>query len=223
MKQILIFLTICLLLTGCTDSAPVESPKGQDAQNQFMFFPSSFQETEDFYLGSNMIGNYLHYYDKASGISGVLCADPSCGHDNSTCGAYTENGPTVSVWDGKLYWVAPEGNSQDKFLWKSDLSGMNREKLKKLSFEDFILKYQPQRYVVHRGMLYVLGDANIRFLEPKLAVGLPWWPHPWMILRSLQSSMRRPLTKASTVPCDLWATMPTYPRSLSLWTGSSGM
>lgn len=158
-KHLVILLIISILLTGCT-SQPVQESSGQDAQNQFMFFPASFQETEDFYLGSNMFGNYLHYYDKATGISGVLCADPSCGHDTSACGAYMENGPTVSVWDGKLYWVAPEGNSRDKYLWKSDLSGMNREKLKKLSFEDFIIKYQPQRYVIHRGMLYALGDAN---------------------------------------------------------------
>lgn len=155
---VIVFIT-CILLTGCT-SQPVQESSGQDAQNQYMFFPAAFQETEDFYLGGNMIGNYLHYYDKATGISGVLCADPSCGHDNSNCGAYMEDGPTVSVWDGKLYWVAPEGDSRDKFLWRSDLSGMNREKLKLLSFEDFIVKYQPQRYVVHRGMLYVLGDAN---------------------------------------------------------------
>lgn len=160
MKRYALFLMICLLLVGCSHASADPEVVGQDAQNQYMFFPSSFQETEDFYLGNNMMGNYLHYYDKASGISGVLCADPSCGHDNSTCGAYMENGPTVSVWDGNLYWVAPEGNSRDKFLWKSDLSGMNREKLKLLSFEDFIIKYQPQRYVVHRGMLYVLGDAN---------------------------------------------------------------
>ena len=150
---------ICILLTGCT-SQPVQESSGQDAQNQYMFFPAVFQETEDFYLGGNMIGNYMHYYDKATGISGVLCADPSCGHDSSACGAYMEDGPTVSVWAGKLYWVAPEGDSRDKFLWRSDLSGMNREKLKILSFEDFIVKYQPQRYVVHRGMLYALGDSN---------------------------------------------------------------
>lgn len=161
MKRLSVIIMACLLLAACGGSPTDMNLSGTDAQNQFMFFPASFQETEEFYLGSNMTGSYLHYYDKTTGISGVLCADPSCGHDNSACGAYMEQGPTVSVWDEKLYWVASDGDSRDQYLWRSDLSGMNREKLKLLSFEDFILKYQPQRYVVHRGTLYALGNANL--------------------------------------------------------------
>lgn len=135
---------------------------GYDAQNCYLLTDIiSFQETDTFFCGSNCIGNYLHYYDKQSGISGVLCANPICTHDSSDCGAYIQSGANLSVYDGKLYWIARESQgSQEFYLWQSDLSGMNRKKLKPLAYEDVIIQYQPQRYVIHRGKLYMLGQAD---------------------------------------------------------------
>lgn len=160
-RRCVVFVVLCFLFAGCANDVPAESPEGQDAQNQFMFTGTfSFQETEGFYCGNSFLGDYLNYYDKASGISGVLCADPSCAHDSNACGAYMEEGATLSVYDGRLYWIAPENGGRDKYLWCSDLSGINREKVKRLSFEDVIIKYQPQWYVVHRGKLYILGNTN---------------------------------------------------------------
>ena len=166
-----IFVLVILLVTGCTNPNSQTDPEqtdvfdtdmalpGYDAQNKYLLADLlSFQETDDFFCGSNSIGRYLQYYDKTSGISGVLCADPACSHDSSECGAYMKKGATFSVYDGKLYWIADDG--RDNYLWQSDLSGTNRKKIKSLSFENIIMAYQPQRYVIHRGNLYMLGRSN---------------------------------------------------------------
>ncbi len=166
-----IFVLVILLVTGCanpnsqTDLEQTDvfdtdrALPGYDAQNKYLLADLlSFQETDDFFCGSNSLGRYLQYYDKTSGISGVLCADPACSHDSSECGAYMKKGATFSVYDGKLYWIADDG--RDNYLWQSDLSGTNRKKIKSLSFENIIMAYQPQRYVIHRGNLYMLGRSN---------------------------------------------------------------
>lgn len=163
-----ILLTI-FMLTGCVETNSKTDPfetdalmPGYDAQNKyFMATLSSFQETDSFFCGSSCMGNYLQYYDKASGITGVLCADPACSHNSDNCSAYIQSGATLSYYDGSFYWIAmdPQGGN-DFFLWQSDLSGANRKRVKRLSLENVIMAYQPQRYVVHRGKLYMLGKSS---------------------------------------------------------------
>lgn len=165
---------IVLLLSGCqnnTQNTPANPTDADDpilfsaeknAQNKYLLADATcFQETDGFFCGTNLLGNYLQYYDKANGISGVLCADPACAHDSDECGAYIQKGANLSYCDGNLYWIAEDANSRDKYLWKSDLSGMNREKIMQISFEDVIYPYQPQRYVVHQGKFYILGHASV--------------------------------------------------------------
>ena len=174
MKKILFYiLAIGLLLGGCGGREQPNNPEEAlssskvmpeyDAQNQYLILnASSFLEREGVFLGTDLIGHYLNYYDEASGISGVLCADPACTHDSSDCGAYVETGANLSYYDGKLYWIAKEDPSgHDFYLWRGDLSGRNREKVKPIGWDEIILTYQPQRYVVHRGRLYLLGQTEV--------------------------------------------------------------
>ena len=174
MRKILFYiLAIGLLLGGCggreqPDNTEEAFSSSQvmpeyDAQNQYLIDSSiSFLEREGVFLGTDLIGHYLNYYDEASGVSGVLCADPACTHDSSDCGAYVKAGATVSYYDGKLYWVAEETRGgQDYYLWRGDLSGRNKEKVKPIGWDEIILTYQPQRYVVHRGRLYLLGQTEV--------------------------------------------------------------
>lgn len=175
MKKIIVLyvLAICLCLSACkiiperselsdVEEIGLQSVPKFDSQGKYMMtIAVSFQETDDFFCGSNFTGNFLQYYDKVSGVSGVLCADPACTHDSSNCGAYMQSGANLAIYDGKLYWVGQDTqSSRDYYLWRSDLSGMEREKIKRLSFENVIMEYQPQRYVVHRGKLYLLGNIN---------------------------------------------------------------
>ena len=138
---------------------------GYDADNRYLFWPGiSFQETEDYFFGTVLGGEYLHYYDMQTGISGLLCPDPACTHDSGACGAKLGIGASASYYDGKLYWVGrdPAGAGHDEYLWRSDITGANREKLKTISFQDTILVYQPQQYYIHRGNLYFLGkDSSV--------------------------------------------------------------
>jgi len=182
MKRLVMMILLCVLLAGCVGiGSPADSFEtdaampGFDAQNQYMGTTTlSFQETDDFFCGSNFIGNYIQYYDKTSGVSGTLCADPACTHDSSDCGANMQAGATLSVYDGKLYWIAQDDQGgRDQYLWRSDLSGMDREKVLKISFEDMILTYQPQQYVIHRGNLYLYcRNSTVNGIESMFRVSL---------------------------------------------------
>ena len=122
-----------LMLAGCKEKKTQEFPDtpmpGMDAQNQYLRTTIiNFQETEDFFCGTNMDRMQLQYYDKESGVSGVLCPDPACNHDTGDCSAKID-GSSLSVYDGKFYWVAPKG-IRERALYRSDLSGTNREELR---------------------------------------------------------------------------------------------
>ena len=154
---ILLALVICLMLTACT---PGKEPQGgteatqgffdgdapmpeYDADNRYMLWEvNSFQETEDYFFGTVLFGRYLHYYDLQTGISGLLCPDPACTHDSGDCFAKMEPNASVSYYDGKLYWVGedPAGGGNDRYLWRSDITGTNREKLKTISFHDVMYR-----------------------------------------------------------------------------------
>ena len=177
---ILLALAVCLLLTACTPGESGDDTKGgtegtqgffdgdapmpgYDADNRYMLWEGiSFQETENYFFGTVLGGEYIHYYDMQTGISGLLCPDPACTHDSRACGAKLGIGASVSYYDGKLYWVGkdPAGDGHDEYLWRSDITGTNREKLKTISFQDTILVYQPQQYYIHRGNLYFLGIGD---------------------------------------------------------------
>ena len=178
--SILLALAVCLLLTACTPGGPGEDTQeetegtqgffdgdapmpGYDADNRYLFWPGiSFLETENCFFGTALAGSYLHYYDMQTGISGLLCPDPACTHDSGACPARVGPTASVSYYDGKLYWVGkdPAGGGNDEYLWRSDITGTNREKLKTISFQDMILVYKPQQYYIHRGNLYFLGRAG---------------------------------------------------------------
>lgn len=156
-------LALCLLLASCgMVSGQGEPERATDAQNQYALFNAiSFQETDSFYCGGAMTDDHLYYYDKETGISGILCADPSCSHSTSSCGAYVKSGATMFLYDGQRYWITDvntEGN--DYVLWKGDMAGTNQTKVKEISFDDIILPYQPQQYAIHRGSIYFLGTAD---------------------------------------------------------------
>ena len=181
-KQMGIFLVlvVCLLFAACTPGGPGNDTQGEaedtqgifdedtpmpgyDADNRYLTsITTCFQEGGNYFFGTGLMGEYLHYYDMQTGISGLLCPDPACTHDSDACSAWIGDIASVSYYDGKLYWVGkdPAGGGNDSYLWRSDTTGTNREKLKTISFQDTVLVYQPQKYYIHRGNLYFLGKAD---------------------------------------------------------------
>ncbi len=169
-RIVLWLLALCLLLAGCegvmNPTEPADLVLGCDAQNKYRGTTSgvfAFQETEELFFGSGCLGKTVYYYDKASGISGVLCADPSCTHDSAACGALVDRGGFFYAGEGKAYWLQQGEMSDgwDYFLYQGDLSGINRELVKRISMEDVIQKYNPQWYEIHRNKLYFLGQMDI--------------------------------------------------------------
>ncbi len=145
-------------LTVMGDASPMP---GFDAQSKYacMAF-SAFQETDTFYIGNCMGASArLHYYDKVSGISDYLCADPACEHNSADCGAYVNGGASVFWYNGQRWWIGNDG--QTYTLRRSDLSGLNQEKVKRLDWQNVILAYQPQQYAIHRGNLFFYGNRTI--------------------------------------------------------------
>ena len=177
MKYAVLTLLMALLLAGCGEKplqtqtdppASAQSPVIQtdlpSADNRFALVGGfSLVETDDYFCGNLMADSFLRYFDKDSGISGILCADPSCTHDSPSCGAYAKPGSLLAIRDGKRYAIAedPDKPGADFYLWESDLSGNNRKRGKQISFEDVILPYQPQQYALHQGRLYFLGQAGV--------------------------------------------------------------
>lgn len=169
-KIITVMIAFVLFLSGCTHGTTdpingddtIQFAPEKNAQNKYLMGYTNFQEADGFFLGTAEVNGYLLYYDKASGISGVLCADPSCAHDGKECGGNMGGNLSLSYYDGKLYWVGSEGSElQKRYLWQSDLSGMNRKKIMEIPWEDIIMPYQPQRYVIHQGKLYIMGSASV--------------------------------------------------------------
>lgn len=170
-RVILLILSIFLMLSACkgdfsSPTAPREvsgNSSGLDAQNRYMRFAfSSFQEADRFFIGSDFMDSFLRYYDKESGISGVLCADPTCAHNSSDCGAHLKLGASAFLYDGKVYYISNDLQSGDTHcIFRKDLSGRNQELVKRIPFDEVVLPYQPQQYALHRGRLYIRGGANV--------------------------------------------------------------
>lgn len=177
-KLFIVALALCLLLTACAvQSVPGQttlvatekqdlfnSPEpmpGFDADNRYiMEFDMRIQQAGDIIFGG--MGRFMRYYDMASGVSGMVCPNPECSHDSKSCGAYVEDSSSTCYYNGKRYWVSfdPQKGYGDYYLWRSDLSGENREKVKRIGFNEVILAYQPQWYAIHRGRLYFLGHGE---------------------------------------------------------------
>ena len=175
-KRIALILCLLLLFTACakqetttpsseitpsTGTTPLPQKTAQDVDNTFLvndnFERMAQSDTVIYKLSTDR--SAILFYDKASGISGPLCGKPDCSHTGTDCNAYVSNGHSIQYY-GSLYIVAADVNTfpVETWLWKCDLSGGNREKIRKLDSDAILFTYQPQHYYVHRGTLYLFGN-----------------------------------------------------------------
>ena len=114
-----------------------------------------FAETENaIYAFQGVGGHSLYYYDKATGLSDVLCFKPECDHSGADCGGYIDSPHALlTVYDGHLYFMAGKG---EHILYRCNTDGSQREKVLTVS-QDYVLSAQPQYYILHRGYLYGIG------------------------------------------------------------------
>ncbi len=125
-------------------------------------------ETPDaFYILPIVDGN-ISFYDKASGITGPLCARPDCRHDSEDCNAYVTLPRCIGFYDGKLYWVGKVGRNvtdPNHYIYSCDLDGSDRRQV--ALYEEMPpggqLNYNGQIALYHRGYCYTAYSRT--FLE----------------------------------------------------------
>ena len=111
MKRV-ISLCICMLLalTACR-AAPEEADTSLDSIRGFAHYAGSKTcATEDtIYYMAGLGGQLVYYYEKASGVGGVLCGKPECepsADNNSGCNAFIGSiSSDLCVYDNRLYWI----------------------------------------------------------------------------------------------------------------------
>lgn len=100
---------LLLALTGCDKKEEIDT--SLDSNRAFIQDGAWEQvcETEDtVYFTGGSVGNLIHYYEKATGVSGVLCGKAECEHSTapgSKCNAYIGSSDNLCVYNNRLYWI----------------------------------------------------------------------------------------------------------------------
>ena len=105
-RMITLLLTLLLLfaLPGC--GSETEADASLDSDRAFIHYGLFEQAcaTEDTVYFTS--GDLIHYYDKTTGISGILCGKAECEHStatNSTCNAYIGSvSQKLQLYNGRL-------------------------------------------------------------------------------------------------------------------------
>ena len=179
MKRLLALMLCFFLLTACTRqevpvnttmpsastaSTTVAAPEltgltGENADNNYLVYNNfeCMSESDSVIYKLVNARTSIYYYDKASGISGPLCGNPDCNHTTQDCEAFIGSAMALQYYNGNLYFIAGDLNSSSgMWLWKADVNGKNREKLKQIDVPNIIMIYQPQCYFIHRDRLFLL-------------------------------------------------------------------
>ena len=137
-----------------------------DCDNRFApFIVSSMAETEDAYYLMYTLTEFLHYYDKATGDSGVLCPRPECMHDDGPTredlkkcsGRIDSPQASLSVFGDRLYWVEHSYEYRDYCVFSMGLDGSDKQLVARLNISTD--EYQPQNFWIHRGYVYFFSDT----------------------------------------------------------------
>ena len=116
------------------------------------------ETTDAYYMVS---GSHLMFYDKASGISGPLCAKPECMHDTPDCNAYIGSALSMCYYDGRIYWVSI-GEGDDDCLYSCATDGSDRKEIAVVrELPPTHQKYYSNRTMFcHRGYCYVAFNTS---------------------------------------------------------------
>lgn len=104
---LLLALSLLLTLSGCGEKAE-ETDANLDSDRAFSHYGGMGEvcATEDTVYFTS--GHLIHYYEKSSGVSGVLCGKAECEHStatDSTCNAYINSiSQDLHLYNHRLYW-----------------------------------------------------------------------------------------------------------------------
>ena len=156
-RMITLLLTLMLLLAlpGCggRDEAADTS---LDSDRAFIHYGSLSEvcATEDTVYFTS--GDLVHYYDKASGISGILCGKAECGHSTasgSSCNAYIGSiSRKLQRYNERLYWLKIGGGVQ---ICSMALDGTDHRTDRTVERGFFSSNLGNWSAVLHRGAVYL--------------------------------------------------------------------
>ena len=150
--------------TAVPSAAPSERPIAFDPETDYdnrysSLIDCDMVETEDaFYLHNRETNGFLYYYDKPTGLTGVLCPHPECVHDatreNSACTGYLGyDYPSLQYYQGKLWFF--ESTKGRRFgLYHMNLDGSEKTLVHEFDPMETPLEYGNRRLRIHRGMIY---------------------------------------------------------------------
>ncbi len=159
-KAFLLLLALCLF---CSCGTPEEADTSlllddqfdtaeflpeYDFLNEFGKWRQLYESEAAYYLFSDT-NPFLHYYDKESGISGILCGKPECNHSDTSCNAYLAGGSSLMYYDGYIYWVQ-QGNT----LMRIKPDGTERETVQ------YLQGGIANSVWLHRGYIYSIQTTS---------------------------------------------------------------
>ena len=175
---VLLFLSSCMGISGSGNHIVIEHPVltdfdvGTDYDRSDSHIAGRFTDTDNavyFITGGSLdtTGGYafLRYYDKVSGISGVLCGKPECTHEDSSCNAYLGIGPAawgISAYGKKLYIILEQisGDDTGLFLYEMNPDGTGRREICRLEAAETTLPLSNTIVQFHRGYCLIGGTVT---------------------------------------------------------------
>lgn len=135
-----------------------------DCDNRFISLETDLIELDNMYVWRGD-SNYLIYFDKETGDSGVLCPKPECVHNevqnNRECLGYSgDRRKSLSYYQGKIYFAGYDHEAGSQY--HTAFFRMNRDCSEKEKLFDFDppQEYNPLEYRVHRGRIYMRCAGN---------------------------------------------------------------
>ena len=166
-RTIALLLASALLLTfpGCGEKAETETETDTslDSDRSFTRYSSEGEvcETEDTIYFTGFSGHLIHYYEKATGVSGVLCGKAECEHSTATgssCNAYVNSADNLCVYNNRLYWIGYRNTINSMAL-----DGTDHRTVRARDEELYAANTRGFSAIFHRGYAYVyIMNCSIR-------------------------------------------------------------
>ena len=204
MKKLISILLIPLFLVSFSACGKSKKAEGQnvfgDFNNTFAYnyAMSTAAESEDAIYWRSYTGKYIHYYDKKTGESGVLCPKPECVHDavldNTGCSGYVVDcDPCMSFYNGRLYFKNrdPLGGRRDAIMSvAADGTDLKKEFSVPAMKE---LGGSPVAFFLHRDALFILVFVD------EVDGALPDWGYRIVRLSPKNEEMETVFEKTTTL------------------------
>lgn len=162
-RTIALLLTSALLLTfsGCGEKAETEASPDIDRVVSRYGGGEQVCETEDTVYFTGFGGHLIHYYEKATGVSGVLCGKAECEHSTATgskCNAYVNSADNLCVYNNRLYWIGYRNTINSMAL-----DGTDHRTERARDEELYATNTQGFSALFHRGYAYVyIKNCTVR-------------------------------------------------------------